>query len=90
MIHETALIIFIICIGIYFTLLFLNIKKRNPSQRNVIRLIYANWVDERLKDESPLAAIQALRNFMMGNSSFISALFILLGLLVGCMNFVVT
>ncbi|UYP44032.1 hypothetical protein NEF87_000317 [Candidatus Lokiarchaeum ossiferum] len=83
MIHELAIITFIVCIATYFVFFYLNKIKRNPSQRNVMRLIYANWVEERLNDDSVLTGVQALRNFMMGNSSFISALFILLGLLVG-------
>ena len=83
MIHEIAIIIFIVCIGTYFSVYFFNVRKGKPSQRNVMRLIYANWVEERLKDDSVLIAVQALRNFMMGNSSFISTLIVLLGLLVG-------
>ncbi len=83
MLDEIALIIFISCIIIYISLLTINIRKKTPSQRNTVRLIYAHWVEERLKDDSPIAAVQALRNFIMGNSAFISALFILLGLIVG-------
>lgn len=83
MLDELALTIFIICVSIYIFLFIFTIMKKKSSQRNVVRLIYANWVEERLKDDSLLTAVQALRNFIMGNSTFISALFILLGLLIG-------
>ena len=83
MLDELALTVFIICVSIYIFLFIFTIMKKKSSQRNVVRLIYANWVEERIKDDSLITAVQALRNFIMGNSTFISALFILLGLLIG-------
>jgi len=48
-----------------------------------MNLIYKNWVNNRLKDENLITAIQTLRNFIMANSTFISALIILIGILIG-------
>ena len=80
---EFAFIIFLVCISLYIFLLIYSITQKKPSQRNVFNLIYKNWVDNRLKDDEPLVGIQALRNFIMSNSIFITALLILLGLLIG-------
>ncbi len=83
---EIACIIFLLCILIYVIALFFGYKKKTPSQFNLLKLIYSNWVDNQLKDDSPIISIQALRNFIMGNSTFASALFILAGILVTFFN----
>jgi uncharacterized membrane protein len=83
MFDEFALINFLTCISIYFSLLLYSFKSSKPTKQTVFKLIYKEWVNNRLKDDDPIVAVQTLRNFMMGNSTFISALFILLGILVG-------
>ena len=83
MLDEIAFFFFIFCVLFYFMVLALSVLGSKPSKRNVINLIYKNWVKNRLKDDTPLTAVQALRNFIMGSSTFVSALFILLGILVG-------
>jgi len=80
---EIAFILFLGCVSLYIFLLIYSITHKKPSQRNVYILIYKNWVDNRLKDDEPLVGIQALRNFIMSNSIFITALLILLGILIG-------
>ncbi|TXT67752.1 MAG: hypothetical protein BAJALOKI1v1_10015 [Promethearchaeota archaeon] len=57
--------------------------KNQLSKYNVFHLIYNSWVENILEDDSPLLGVHALRNFIRGNSTFISSLFILLGILVG-------
>jgi uncharacterized membrane protein len=84
---EISFIIFIICFVSYFLLLYLGFKLKKPSKFNVFKKIYGNWVKERLNEESQLVAVQSLRNFIMGNSTFVSALFILLGIIFGFYNF---
>jgi len=83
LLEELAFIIFFTCIFIYFILLFSSINTKKPSQRSVMNEIYRNWVSTRLKSNDPIVTVQALRNFIMADSTFISALFILLGLIVG-------
>jgi len=80
---DFAFIVFLVCVSLYIFLLIYSITQKKPSQRNVFNLIYKNWVDNRLKDDEPLVGIQALRNFIMSNSIFITALLILLGILIG-------
>ncbi|MBD3338171.1 MAG: DUF599 family protein [Candidatus Lokiarchaeota archaeon] len=87
MLHEIGLIFFASCFIVYFLLLYNNLRRRKkPNKFHVFRLIYINWVQTRVDDNSSLAGVQALRNFIMANSTFVSALFILLGILVGFYN----
>jgi uncharacterized membrane protein len=81
--NEIAFFVFIGCLITYITLLSISFKQVKPSERNVYRLIYRNWAENRLLKKEDLVTIQALRNFIMGNSTFISGLLILLGILVG-------
>lgn len=83
MIDEIGFIIFIICFTSYFGLLQFSFKRKKPSKFKVFQKIYQNWVNCRLDADSPLTGVQALRNFIMGGSTFVSALFVLLGLIVG-------
>jgi uncharacterized membrane protein len=47
-------------------------------------MIYEGWVEHRLEaPDSEIATVQILRNVIMANSTLISALFILLGILLG-------
>ncbi|MBD3215009.1 MAG: DUF599 family protein [Candidatus Lokiarchaeota archaeon] len=81
---DIALIIFVCCFIIFISTFFFHLRKRErPSKYSVFKLIYDNWVKSRLDEESPLTGVQALRNFLMGNSTFISSLFILIGILTG-------
>ena len=82
-IDEIAFIVFICCFFSYLLLMFINLKRSKPTKFKVFGMIYENWVESRLGEESPLVAVQALRNFIMGNSTFVSALFILLGIILG-------
>lgn len=81
---EIALITFVSCFSFFIIIFFIHLKReRKPSKYNVFKLIYDNWVKSRLDQESPLIGVQALRNFLMGNSTFVSSLFILIGILTG-------
>ena len=47
-------------------------------------MIYEGWVEHRLKThDSEIGTVQIIRNVIMANSTLISALFILLGILLG-------
>ncbi|TXT59403.1 MAG: membrane protein of unknown function [Promethearchaeota archaeon] len=81
--NEIALFIFIACLVIYIILLSISFKQVKPSERNVYRLIYRNWTENRIRKNEDIVTIQALRNFIMGNSTFISGLLILFAILVG-------
>ena len=82
-INEIALIIFISCFFVYFLLLWRRVNQHAATDIRVFKLIYKNWVKSLISSEDHLIGIHALRNFIRGNSTFVSALFILLGLLVG-------
>jgi uncharacterized membrane protein len=81
--NEIAFFVFICCLTTYIILLSISFRQIKPSERNIYRLIYRNWAENRLRKNEDLVTIQALRNFIMGNSTFISGLLILLGILVG-------
>ncbi|NHI91336.1 MAG: DUF599 family protein [Candidatus Lokiarchaeota archaeon] len=83
LLNELALITLSAGILIYIALLFYSTKRRKMSRRNALGRIYKNWVHVRLQDNTPYNAIQAIRNVMMADSTFISALLILIGILVG-------
>lgn len=81
--NEIAFFIFIACLVTYIILLSISFKQVKPSERNVYRLIYRNWTENRIRKNEDIVTIQALRNFIMGNSTFISGLLILFAILVG-------
>jgi uncharacterized membrane protein len=85
MLNEISLFVFIGCIIIYTLLLIISFNRNKPSERNAFKLIYKTWVDQRIEDD-PLVAVQSLRNVIMGASTFISGLLILLGLIIGFYN----
>ncbi len=78
--NMIALLIFIICIAIYGMMIAYGLKYPHKTRRGSLNLIYEEFVDARVKD-SPLIAVQAMRNLIMANSVFISALLVLMGLL---------
>lgn len=81
---DIALMIFTGCFIIFISIFFLHLRKEErASKYNVLKLIYENWVKSRLEEEHLLTGVQALRNFLMGNSTFVSSLFILIGILTG-------
>ncbi|MHA1994556.1 MAG: DUF599 domain-containing protein [Candidatus Hodarchaeales archaeon] len=76
-----ALIVFIFCITIYSIMIIYGLKHPTTSRKGSLNLVYEKYVEERVK-ASPLIAVQAVRNLIMANSAFISALLVLLGLLI--------
>jgi len=87
MIDELSFLIFLLCIITYIILFVIKSRNRKTaSERSTLNLVYKNWVEHRINDENLLYATQALRNFIMGNSTFISGLLILIGILVGVYN----
>jgi len=86
MIDEFSFLLFLGCLVIYIILFIVRSKNRETSERSTLNLIYRNWVQSRSNDENLLYATQALRNFIMGNATFVSGLLILIGILVGVYN----
>jgi len=68
-INEISFSIFLLCFFAYFLLLRLEYSRENPSKFKLFKSIYRNWVKSRLNEESLLIAVQALRNFIMANST---------------------
>ena len=83
MIDEIGFLLFIGCLLIYLGVILYSYKSKKPTKLKRLNEIYKNWVHIHIQKERHLVAIQALRNFTMGNSIFISAFFILLGILIG-------
>jgi uncharacterized membrane protein len=75
-----ALLIFLVCIGIYGMMIGYGLKYPQKTRRGSLNLIYEEFVNARVKDSS-IIAVQAMRNLIMANSAFISALLVLMGLL---------
>jgi uncharacterized membrane protein len=83
MIDEIGFLIFLASLIVYLGVIFYSYKSTKPTRLKILNEIYKNWAHIHVKKERHLIAIQALRNFTMGNSIFISAFFILLGILIG-------
>ncbi|TFF89913.1 MAG: DUF599 family protein [Promethearchaeota archaeon] len=81
MINEISLMVYIGAIIVYITLLNLTLKGKKVSEITLYTKIYEDWVENR-KDENQLVTIQVIRNFSMNNSTLLSALLILLGILI--------
>jgi uncharacterized membrane protein len=84
-----ALGVFGFSIVIYSIMLVYGLQHPDTSRKGAINAMYKHYVDARLKkSESPVVAVQAMRNLIMANSAFISALLILLGLLLASYSFI--
>lgn len=86
MIDEIAFIVFCLCILVYSILLYIRFKSDEPFKLTLYNKIYEDWVKNRLEMPSEISTVQILRNVQVANSTLISALFILLGILVGFYN----
>ncbi|MHA1946243.1 MAG: DUF599 family protein [Candidatus Hodarchaeales archaeon] len=75
-----ALVVFGISIIVYTIMLIYGLRNPDTSRKGSLIQIYKRFVDVRIQ-QSPLIAIQAMRNLIMANSAFISALLVLLGIL---------
>lgn len=86
MIDEIAFIFFFSCILLYSILLIIRFRRDTPFKLTIYNRIYEDWVKNRLDGSSEISTVQILRNIQIGNSTLISALFILLGILLGFYN----
>ncbi|MGM0468292.1 MAG: DUF599 family protein [Promethearchaeati archaeon] len=86
MIDEIAFIFFFSCILLYSILLIIRFRRDTPFKLTIYNKIYEDWVKNRLDGSSEISTVQILRNMQVGNSTLISALFILLGILLGFYN----
>lgn len=83
-----AFFVFIISFIISIILLFFSLK--NPKTRKGSRReILKDWVANRLKG-NPQDSIQAIRNQIIVNSAFVSALLVLIGLIIGLYSSIFT
>ena len=84
-----ALGVFVLSILLYAIMLIYGLNNPGTSRKGALNIMYSHYVDARLKEsESPIVAVQAMRNLIMANSAFISALLILLGLLLASYSFI--
>ncbi|MGV9173090.1 MAG: DUF599 family protein [Promethearchaeia archaeon] len=84
MIDEIAFGFFICCVSSYSILLAVRFDSKQPFKLTLYNMIYEGWVDHRLKKpDYEIATVQIFRNMIMANSTLITALFILLGILLG-------
>jgi len=83
MLDEIGFLIFICSLILYLGVVFYGYKSKKPTKLKILNKVYRNWARIHIQRERHLVAIQTLRNFTMGNSVFISAFFILLGILIG-------
>lgn len=80
---ELSFVLFVVCVIVYIGLM---VRGNRPGSRTGYRVIielYANWVESRFRDRNLNVAVQALRNIIMGNSIYASALLLFLGMLAG-------
>jgi len=81
MLDELAFFSFIGCIIISIIFLFISLN-RPYTRKGLRRKIISKWVDVNL-DGNKTLAVQTLRNLLMVNAAFISAMLVLAGLLIG-------
>ena len=82
-INEISFFIFLFCVILYTVLMIIMKRSSKNSRYSIINDIYKNWVINRFKDQNLNVVVQGLRNIVMGNSIYSSALLILLGILAG-------
>ena len=74
---------FVFIISFLISIIFLFISLQNPKTRKGSRReVLKDWVTNRLKG-NPQDSIQAIRNQIIVNSAFVSALLIFIGLIIG-------
>ncbi|MBD3188687.1 DUF599 family protein [Candidatus Bathyarchaeota archaeon] len=85
MLHEVAFIVYVSCFFLYRLLLYYWTCKPRSCRLTLREEVYSHWVEERLtgKGNDVFIGIHALRNLIMANSVFVSALLILLGIIIG-------
>ncbi len=88
MLDELAFFSFICCLTLSIIFLFLTLNKPD-SRKGLRREILSKWVNFNLEDNKTIA-VQAIRNLLMINAAFISALLILTGILIGLYQLVFT
>jgi uncharacterized membrane protein len=81
--NEAAFFVFLFCVLFYFVLMLIYKKTDKFYNRASLDRIYRSWVDARIDDVSHLVTVQTIRNSIMSNSIFISALLLFLSLIVG-------
>lgn len=81
-INLSALIIFLICIGIYAVKLRIGMKKPETAKRGLLNVFYGLWVNRMIDSEETIVAVQTMRNLIMATTFISSSILVLLGLLI--------
>ncbi|NHJ49981.1 MAG: DUF599 domain-containing protein [Asgard group archaeon] len=88
MLDEIAFFILILCYIISIIMLYYSLNKEK-TRKGVRRRILKNWVFNNI-DLKNMNAVQAIRNLIIVNNAFISALLVLTGLLIGLFSNIFT
>ncbi len=80
---EISFFLFLGCVILYATLMLICKKTGKLYNRTSLNRIYKDWVDSRIDDLSHLVTVQTIRNSIMSNSIFISALLLFLSIIIG-------
>jgi len=80
--NEASFFVFLGCVLTYTILLIIATKKGKFSNRLLLTRIYKDWVDARIDDLSHIVTIQTIRNSILSNTGFITALLVFLGLII--------
>ena len=80
---EASFFVFLFCVIAYTAMMLISRKTGKRYIRASLNKIYKDWVDARIDDLSHLVTVQTIRNSIMSNSIFISALLLFLSLIVG-------
>ena len=81
--NEVAFFVFVFCVLVYIVLMFVCKMTGKNYKRASLNRIYRSWVDARIDDLSHIITVQTIRNSIMSNSIFISALLVFLSLIIG-------
>lgn len=81
--NEISFFVFIFCVLSYAILMVICMKSGKNYNRTSLTRTYKNWVDARIDDLSHIITVQTIRNSIMSNSIFISALLLFLSIIIG-------
>jgi uncharacterized membrane protein len=81
--NEVAFFVFLFCILGYSILMIVYKATGKKYKRASLDRYYRNWVDTRIDSQDHIVTIQSIRNSIMSNSIFISALLVFLSIILG-------
>lgn len=81
--NEASFFVFLFCVILYAVMMLVYRKTGKLYTRASLNRIYQSWIDARIDDLSHIVTVQTIRNSIMSNSIFISALLIFLSIIIG-------